>query len=113
MSRARVQSITSIEESPDAERRRRMLRYTIAMSIRMVCFGLLFFVHDWWLVVVVIAAIVLPYIAVVIANNGARRAGADVESPEHAALVLREPNGDRERPVLRPTVVDPPSGGDA
>lgn len=100
MKNSRAQSITTLEESPEHERNRRFLKYTIAMSIRMVCVVLVFFVHGWWLVLVGVAAVVLPYFAVVIANNATRRGGEGVESPEHGALVVRDPA------VYRPTVVD-------
>jgi hypothetical protein len=76
MRRSATQSITSLGESPEDERRSRMIKYTIAMSIRMVCFILFFFVHGWWLVVVGVAAIVLPYLGVVVANNVVRKPSA-------------------------------------
>jgi len=62
------QSITSIPLSPEAERRGRMIKYTLAMGIRIVCIVLMLFVHGWWLVACAIGAIVLPYFAVVAAN---------------------------------------------
>lgn len=61
-------SITSLPQSPDQERHSRMIKYTIAMSIRMVCIVALLFVQGWWLAVAAAGAIVLPYIAVVLAN---------------------------------------------
>jgi len=62
------QSITSIPLSPEAERRSRMIKYTVAMGIRIVCIVLMLFVQGWWLVLCAIGAIVLPYFAVVAAN---------------------------------------------
>ncbi|MFT4122741.1 MAG: DUF3099 domain-containing protein [Microbacteriaceae bacterium] len=106
MKKAPAQSITTLEESPAEERRRRFVRYTIAMSVRMVCFVLLLFVRGWWLLLVASAAIVLPYVAVVIANNGSRRAGSAVERPEQGALVRVDPV------VHRPTVVDDGADGE-
>lgn len=47
-----------------------MIKYSIAMGIRMICIVALLFVHGWWLLVAAIGAIVLPYFAVVIANVG-------------------------------------------
>lgn len=64
------QSITTIAESPDDERRRRMLHYLIAMTIRVVCLILCLFVQGWWLILPILGAVVLPYIAVVLANVG-------------------------------------------
>jgi hypothetical protein len=64
------QSITTLPESPDAERHRRMLQYGIAMGVRVLCIVACFFVHGWWLVVPITGAILLPYVAVVLANVG-------------------------------------------
>lgn len=47
-----------------------MRAYSTAMSIRMACFILVFFVPGWWKLVFGIGAVVLPYIAVVLANVG-------------------------------------------
>ena len=74
------QSITSLPESPDAERHRRMVKYLIAMVIRVICIILCLFVHGWWLLLPIIGAIVLPYVAVVFANVGSGGNG-EVLSP--------------------------------
>ena len=47
-----------------------MRAYSTAMSIRMACFILVFFVPGWWKLVFGIGALVLPYVAVVLANLG-------------------------------------------
>lgn len=57
-----------------------MVRYGIAMGIRVVCIILCFFVQGWWLLLPIIGAVVLPYVAVVFANVGVS-AGAAVERP--------------------------------
>lgn len=62
------QSITSLPPSPDEDRHRRMIKYSVAMGIRMVCIGLCLVAQGWWLVVFAVGAIVLPYLAVVVAN---------------------------------------------
>lgn len=62
------QSITTLPLSPDEERRSRMIKYSIAMGVRFVCFAACFFVQGWWLILPVVGAIVLPYFAVVLAN---------------------------------------------
>ena len=64
------QSITSLPESPEDDRHRRMIRYLIAMVIRVICIILCFFVHGWWLLLPIIGAVVLPYVAVILANVG-------------------------------------------
>lgn len=74
-------SITSLPESPDADRRRRMLNYTISMSIRMVFVILCFFVDGWWLLVTASGAILMPYVAVVLANNVGPRGGTAMVAP--------------------------------
>lgn len=63
------QSVTSLEFSPEAERRSRMLKYTIAMSIRVVCLVLGIFLQGWLMWVAFALAIFLPYVAVVLANS--------------------------------------------
>jgi predicted tellurium resistance membrane protein TerC len=76
------QSITSLPPSPDQERRARMLRYTIAMTIRVGCIFAMLFVQGWWLAVFAAGAIFLPYVAVVLANaQGSGRAG-QVAAPD-------------------------------
>lgn len=65
---AKPQSVTSLEVSPEAERRGRMFKYTAAMSIRVVCIILAVMVQGWLMWVFFAGAIFLPYFAVVIAN---------------------------------------------
>jgi len=79
------QSITSLPERPDDERRRRVINYSIAMAVRVVCVFLCVFVTGWWLVLPILGAVVLPYVAVVLANVGTRRTGA-VTTPGQFAL---------------------------
>lgn len=65
---AKPQSLTSIAQSPEVERRSRMLKYTLAMTIRVVCIVLAMVVQGWLMWVFFAGAILLPYFAVVIAN---------------------------------------------
>lgn len=74
-------AITELPPSPDEERRSRMVRYTIAMSIRVVCLVIAVLVPGWWALVPMVGAVVLPYIAVVIANNAGRGPRASVRRP--------------------------------
>ena len=64
-----AQSVTSLGESPDEERRSRMLKYTVAMVIRTICIivGVLF-ANGWFMWICFAGAIFLPYFAVIIAN---------------------------------------------
>lgn len=82
------QSITTLPESPEVDRRRRMVRYGVAMGIRVACVISCFFVQGWWLLVPIIGAVVLPYVAVVLANVGSRGQG-DVIRPDDRTLVRR------------------------
>lgn len=63
------QSVTSLQDSPEAERRERMVRYAVAMGIRLACIGACFFVSGWWLLLPALGAIFLPYVAVVLATS--------------------------------------------
>lgn len=82
------QSITSLPESPADERHRRMIRYGIAMTIRVVCVILCLFVHGWWLLLPALGAVFLPYVAVVLANV-ASSSGGSVERPGGLVRVRR------------------------
>jgi len=75
------QSITSLPASPAEDRRKRMINYSIAMSIRTVCVIIGLFMQGWWLLVFVLAAMILPYFAVVLANTVVNSRGAVVERP--------------------------------
>lgn len=74
------QSITSLPESPDDERHRRMVQYLIAMTIRVGCVIACFFVHGWWLILPVLGAVILPWVAVLLANVVTQTEGS-VERP--------------------------------
>ena len=87
------QSITSLPLSPEAERHSRMVKYSIAMGIRVVCIVLMLFVQGWWLLVCAVGAIVLPYIAVVIANVHADPRGAQVIRPGSIEVYKRDHTG--------------------
>jgi hypothetical protein len=65
---AKAQSITTVSESPDDERRSRMLKYTLAMTIRVICIVVAMFVEGWLMWLAFAGAIFLPYFAVVLAN---------------------------------------------
>lgn len=74
-------TITSLPPSPEAERKARMVKYTITMSIRVLCIFLMLFVQGtWWLWVFAAGAVFLPYVAVVLANVGTTR-GEQVATP--------------------------------
>jgi hypothetical protein len=66
-----------------------MLKYTIAMSVRVVCITLCLVVPGWWVLVPAAGAVFLPYFAVVIANNVGSGSRARVQRP--GAVVPRRP----------------------
>lgn len=68
-----------------------MLKYSIAMSIRLACLIALLFAQGWWLFVFAAGAICLPYIAVVLANVGAPRADMTVQRPGGVVVIPERP----------------------
>lgn len=84
------QSITSLPLSPDEERRGRVIRYIIAMSVRVLCVILALFVTGWVQIAAIIGAIVLPYIAVVIANVKMRDVGVVVRPGSYGVIERRD-----------------------
>lgn len=76
------QSATSLESSPEEERKSRLVKYTIAMSVRVVCLILGVFLEGWAMWVAFAGAIFLPYFAVVVANApGKSSTVAKINSP--------------------------------
>lgn len=80
--------VTSIDEAPENERRRRMFIYTISMVIRFICVALVVFTSGIWQWIFGFGAIFLPYFAVVIANNvgGEAKVKATVRRVEPLAI---------------------------
>lgn len=72
---AKAQSITTVSESAEDERKSRMLKYTLAMTIRVVCIVVAMFVEGWLMWLAFAGAIFLPYFAVVLANAQGPRQG--------------------------------------
>ncbi|TAM69888.1 MAG: DUF3099 domain-containing protein [Microbacteriaceae bacterium] len=75
------QTITSLPQAPDAERRGRVIKYSVAMGIRVLCILSILFIHGWWVLIPAAGAVFLPYVAVVIANVGAGERSGRVERP--------------------------------
>jgi uncharacterized protein YqgC (DUF456 family) len=46
-----------------------MVKYSVAMGIRLLCIGACFLVTGFWLLIPAFGAIFLPYFAVVLANS--------------------------------------------
>lgn len=102
MGTMKQQSITTLPLSPNEERRRRMIRYTVTMGIRMVCILLMLFVQGWWLLLCALGAILLPYFAVIAANVHGDQRAPTVLRPTALALlpgpVPAGPDENRVRP---------------
>ncbi len=67
-----VHSITDAAAAHSDEIRERMIKYAVAMGIRMVCLILIFVVDGWFKLIPVLGAVFLPWVAVVIANGSDR-----------------------------------------
>ena len=84
-SRRPVQAVTSAGPSVEADRRRRMRSYLLAMGFRTISFPLAVWaiVSEWYVVgaLLVVAAAVLPSIAVMLANAVDRRASVTGPAP--------------------------------
>jgi hypothetical protein len=92
-----VHTISDARESHSDEMRSRMIRYSVSMGIRLICFILVFVVPYVWLQWVMIAgAVVLPYFAVIVANGG-----SDTSNIRHSdALITRAPVREIEARVI-------------
>lgn len=67
--------VTTAPMSPRDERRSRERRYLITMAVRVVAFiAAIVFATGWIRVVAIILALVLPWVAVVMANAGPKKA---------------------------------------
>jgi len=85
-----------------------MIKYAIAMGIRMVCLILIFVVDGWFKVIPVIGAVFLPWVAVVIAN------GSDRAESHSDSLLDHVPLGELDAPAAGPAAPgDNAAGEDA
>lgn len=80
-------SITTLASSPDADRRARMIKYSVTMGIRFICIIAMLFVQGWWLVLCAAGAIFLPYFAMIIANVASKPKTITVERPSYIVRV--------------------------
>ncbi|MGO4238331.1 DUF3099 domain-containing protein [Pseudarthrobacter sp. YAF2] len=89
---AEVHSITEAAGAHSEDMRQRMIKYALAMGIRMVCLVMIFVVDGWFKIIAVAGAVFLPWVAVVIANGNDKAEGhsdllidsaplAELESP--------------------------------
>jgi hypothetical protein len=68
-----------------------MRKYTIAMSVRMLCLIGVVVAPDWWRFLLGAGAIFLPYVAVVLANVGSAGASTPVHPTENGPLAIEPP----------------------
>jgi hypothetical protein len=94
-----VHSITDAATAHSEDMHRRMMKYALAMGIRMVCLILIFVVDGWFKLVMVAGAVFLPWIAVVIAN------GSDKAEVHSDSLLEYAPLAELESPSW-PSPVD-------
>lgn len=78
-----TQSATSLPLNPEEERRQRVIKYSITMSIRVLCIVMMLFVQGWWLVVFGLGAVVLPYFAMLLANVKSAPRRTEAKRPSH------------------------------
>jgi hypothetical protein len=96
-----VHSITDAAGAHSEDMRKRMIKYALAMGIRMVCLILIFVVDGWFKILMVAGAVFLPWIAVVIAN------GNDKAEAHSDLLLDSAPLAEIESPP-QPLVADRP-----
>jgi hypothetical protein len=63
-----TQVITALGRPPEQDRHRRMIQYSLAMAIRLVCLAACFLTPGWWVLLPAAGAMLLPLLAVLIAN---------------------------------------------
>lgn len=79
--RNRALPVTTMPVSPEDDRHRRIVRYTMMMGIRVVCLIIAVIVPWPWTLVPALGAIFLPYFAVMVANAAGSSGGRQVERP--------------------------------
>ncbi|WP_253182746.1 DUF3099 domain-containing protein [Arthrobacter sp. SW1] len=99
-----VHSITDAAAAHSEDMRERMIKYAVAMGIRMVCIVLIFVVDGWFKLVAVAGAVFLPWIAVVIANGSDKaEVHSDALLDYVPAAELDAPERGRETPAAEET----------
>lgn len=86
-------TVTSLPQAPEAERKARMIKYTIAMGVRLVCIGLCFVTPGWWMLIPASGAVLLPYFAVLVANQVVKSPSS--ATPYTPGVVVRQESSGR------------------
>lgn len=100
-------SVTSAGVNPAEDRAHRMRMYFVAMSLRVVCVGSLFWLRGWWVTIAIVGAIVLPWFAVMVGNAVAHGGEGDVESLDPLPIEGQTHTETAETPNLFVVDVDP------
>ena len=82
-----------------------MIKYAVAMGIRMVCLVLIFVVDGWFKVIPIIGAVFLPWFAVIIAN------GSDKAEIHSESLLDYAPLAQLDAPAAEPAARADGAGG--
>ena len=98
-----VHSITDAAGAHSEDMRQRMIKYALAMGIRMVCLIMIFVVDGWFKIFAVAGAVFLPWIAGVIAN------GSDKADTPSDLLLDSAPLAEIESPVQQDSGDEPGS----
>jgi hypothetical protein len=83
-------SITDAREGHTDEMHQRMVKYSLSMGIRLVCFLLAFLVTGWLQWAFLLAAVFLPWFAVIIANGGSDQSKFEQSSALLTVVPLTE-----------------------
>jgi hypothetical protein len=101
------QSVTSVGVSPEEERRGRVIKYTVAMTVRVIC---LIYPGSILMWIGFAGAILLPYFAVVIANATGAGASKKTNNAQTVAAPTLRISADAFVNASRPTAADSAEG---
>jgi len=108
-----VHRITEAHESHTVDHNSRVRKYTIAMTVRVLCFIAAFFTHGALQWIMLAGAVVLPYVAVVIANRGSdvtrREPQAEFftdQAPQPLTGATPAPAGDEGQPAAEEEIIE-------
>jgi hypothetical protein len=105
------QSVTSVGVSPEEERRGRVIKYTVAMTVRVICLIVAVVYPGSILMWIGFAgAILLPYFAVVIANATGAGASKKTNNAQTVAAPTLRISADAFVNASRPTAADSAEG---
>ncbi|APF40170.1 DUF3099 domain-containing protein [Neomicrococcus aestuarii] len=102
--------ITDARPGASIDEHSRIVKYSVSMGVRVLCFILAFFVQGWLQILCLVAAVVLPYFAVIIAN------GRPSVMPEGRTAQFMDDipsqDDDAARDILEGELIGSPDSGD-